>query len=363
MKRLVWLAIALTLTAAVITIIWCMRQVGTPYLLDRSQKIASVSDWTVLNDAGATKEPGTTCYYWLNPTELLHFRVAEDGRQAFRLKADGSQTETEISGVQLPQDAAPLQVSDDGSLLLWLTGGDHRYVHPRITVLGSPSDRAFTGLPASFPILWPPHVPRFRATWSARGDHYQIVSRYDEVQHDLTVYHGHGPSHYVIGPEPLQDPAQHDLFTRLFAGSQTALGMSLLEPFNEFRLNYVIPPRSVSTTEHTLRIGSNRGVTIFSPSQDPDRIFFEEARQVQDPLPTWVYARLSWLRPSESRERRVLVVADLNTGYRKELACYEKRVPAARHRPESTVQDVKWSPDGKRLSFVFGQNLYTMPIE
>src|SRR2546421_653686 len=135
-RKTIYLCSAIAAIVGIFAIVWRMLP-AEPQLLDRSQIVGPTTDWSIIGSDG---ESGLTCYYWLNPGEVLHFREREGALQGFRVQLSGPRPDSEMPGVQIPQSSVPLELSADGRLLLWLTEGDPQYVHPRVSVLNSKSD-------------------------------------------------------------------------------------------------------------------------------------------------------------------------------------------------------------------------------
>jgi hypothetical protein len=361
------LALAIGAVLAIVLAIWRMLPRDTQ-LLERARRVASTSDWSSVPNPN---EPGHPYYFWLNQAELLHFRDAADDFHGFRLTMDGSHADIEIPGLRIPRSSTLAGISSDGRLLLWFKAdGSPNYVHPRVSVLDGPSDRRSASRISSFPVLFGPLLSfptlslrrqRFRAVVTGRGQHYQILGGDDGRGHDLAVYHELAPEHFVIDDEPLFDASDWIFAAERFAGSQTASGVP--EATNEYGVHYIVPNGDEPWIEHTVRIDRGKRVANVCPSPDGNRIFFEEISERKDPMPDWVYKWIPSHGPRDHNERRVFVVADIKTGKRKELAAYEAPYPVYNHSPQLYVQDVKWAPDGNRLSFIFQQNLYTIPAD
>ncbi len=171
-------------------------------------------------------------------------------------------------------------------------------------------------------------------------------------------------AHDTVSPPILfsEEPLVHTFLSagtaNRFPGSEPVPGQS--EAVNVFRVNYIVHNHKGPMVEHMIRVSPNKAVANVLVSPDGGRIFFEERSQAKDPLPESVYHLIPALRPHNHKEKCVFVVRDLKTGRRKELAYYEGPYPHKNFEPQLYAQQIKWAPDGKKISFVWDQNLFTI---
>ncbi|MCW3098517.1 MAG: hypothetical protein JWL77_4135 [Chthonomonadaceae bacterium] len=234
---------------------------------------------------------------------------------------------------------------------------------PGLTYSSEPvSSQIAPELTSSSSLAGLPSRQRFRVLMTEPNHHYQIMAETDGNGPPAQIYHDTAPPHYDIDEESLFSAFLGGIYSSRLSGPSSASGTS--EGANVFRVNYTACARKSPMSEHMIRIGRNKKVENVCISADGSHIFFEERSWKQDPYPQWVYKLVPLLSPRSHNEKCVLIVADIKSGKRKELAAYEVPPQISQwYDPQLYVQDVQWAPDGKHLSFIYRENLYTIPVE
>lgn len=357
-KKRIFLALV-TAGVLLIAVTFGRRLQHEPTLLERAQRVASTFGWS---ERYRNAQPGHTFYFWLNPTTMLHFRDKGNMLQGYRLKLDGSRTDTEISDLQILPSDAPLEVSPDGKLLLWLTSGaDRTHIYPRVGRIDDSSVRVSPETASSPSLAGRPSNPHIRIIAREGNDHYQIIGGGGVSRPPYAIYHETIYPPFLFQEAPPSNPSLHALATTQTPGPASIPGNS--EPPNVFRVEYRVQRQRGPMIEHILHVANNKNIENVTLSPDRKRLFFEERSPAKNPLPERVYQLFPALRPKPGKERCAFVVADLQTGKRKALGYYEVPYPHNNYAPQLYAQEVKWAPDGKRLSFVLEQSIFTISSE
>jgi hypothetical protein len=326
--------------------------------------VVSTRDWRLHDITGSSIMiflPLWKTYHWLSADRILYFD--QDDHCHLYNTATGTRTALTALERRLPARIMNLQYSPDGQWILCTTSL-------------SPLEVRGMRLDGSHYFQFRSHLPadiNTEAIWSADSHHWlEMVWRQSGGRSSVAAANLHSlpPDHAVVKLD-MQLPAGTYVW-------QDAVepGKALLVIDDKFRATSPtlriarVPFSGKQEPAHWSQASFPPGTSSGSFSPQRDRLAY---MTVSTPKPGYFERLLARIRTEWKREIRPewrLWVANLDGSHRHEVG-YMVQPPD--HPPgvagqggwmsPSYPQELKWLPDGKRLSYVFDDALYTVPVE
>ena len=341
---------------------WWLTVPRAGALLPRgSVKSASVSDWGEKNRRPFPL-PAAKTYFWTDRGDLMRYRRNQDGSTEVvrdRLTPSDSLQPDTASPVKIPGGAAFLQPTPDGSgLLYWRPSAVH--IHDWDVYLRSADGKTDRLLSALYMenLVWMPDgkhwiVSRMDGDFlcSLDGVPFRQLNTTSLSQWTPYVLGVNRQSHAIatLGNDWFEAPDPSHQITGV---NYPALSLQEFDP--------LAPSRSPRKWRVQAPSGCSRGQIVFSPRAD--RILWIVDKQ-EPALKVWMQ-RLRLENKQGVAGDEALYVSRVDGSEMKELSS----TPLDRQKWGSTVfvtkplSDIRWLPDGKRISYVYKNALYIAPV-
>lgn len=361
MKRETLLAAAVLLGVAVAWM-WFVTHPGGEVLPHGSIRLAAVSGWKEPSSPSGP-EPTPKIYFWTTQGDLLHLEQNPDGSTAVlrdHLTLFNTLQHAPAPSLQFPAGTVVLGPTPDGSGLLY--GQTHTLNKSGIEVhlldANGKNDRRLSALWMANAV-WMPDGKRWIVS-RVEGDYLNSLDGTPSQELNTASLSARPP--FVLGVNP-QSHAISTLGSDQFEPpAPFQRGNSLRYPtavLTEF--DPVAPAHNPKSWNVTMPPQSVRGKLVLAPQAD--RILWIVQKQTSG-LSSWL-SRLQFTYNRSYSGDQAIYVSQLNGAGMKEIFA----APSQRQGrgPMTTIKlplsDIRWLPDGKRISFVYRDDLYIAPVD
>ncbi len=342
-----------------VTLLLIPRDDGS--VLSRAKPICKTEDWAVpqadygfLLNCNLEQRKLNAHYLWLRDKEIMIFKRTENRLSACRIKLSPDTLETAaipIPGVEVTGKPEPISLSPDGKSLLWYDYSSNTTIIPHVTALDGVQTKTFPSVNWQRYFWSPDSKSLVYTTTNRAGFDVRSVDISNQKKRTIASVKTSTPIHMLSELSlTTSGEAIYDAYD-LKSSSMRFVVCSLKDRTNPSRVSRIKLHANERAVNSLL---SPDGKTLLVTTSSTNHNFFEGLKSELTSVLNfgYMFQHVSWHAYSQNGER--VELGSYNT--------FTSPTPPYGPKPGTGIGAVKWTPDGKNLSFIYQEKLYLLPV-